>query len=59
MPGVLHTQVAQRFVAARLEATNAKAARDKDRQRTAGAAIRDLKKVLQAHLTCHDRHGMV
>ena len=38
-------QVAKRFVSARLEATDAKAARDKDRQRAAGAAIRELKKV--------------
>ena len=41
-------QVAKRFVSARFEATSAKAARDKERQRAAGAAIRGLKKVPQA-----------
>ena len=38
-------QVAERFVSARTEATDAKAARDKERQRRGGAAIRELKKV--------------
>ena len=44
-------QVAERYVAARLNATDAKASRDTDRQRAAGAAIRELKK---ARLSCCD-----
>ena len=44
-------QVAERYVAARIDATDAKASRDKDRQRAAGAAIRELKK---ARLSCWD-----
>jgi hypothetical protein len=42
--GTVAPQVALRYVSARIRATDAKAARDKDGQRAAGAAIRELKK---------------